>query len=272
MRRLLVSLAAQTDRHFEIIFVDQNRDDRLKPLLDEYADRLTIRHHMIKATGATRARNAGVALARGDWLMFPDDDAWYPPGMVAKVFDLIRSVPADFYSGRGCDTGGRSIMVPFPERPLFIDEDTLWTTAIEWLFVIRTAAFNAIGGFDPDLGVGAGTPYGAYEICDLMLRSLRADQRGYYDPNFNGHHDFSAEDLETDASIEKMLKYSGGLGYLIRKHRFGFFKTFSLIKRPLAGSVIFFVTGRFQRARRSRTMLRGVWTGWRASRPSPDRR
>lgn len=266
VRRLLVSLVGQNDQRFEIIFVDQNRDGRLVPLIEEFSDRLSIRHHVIAATGACRARNAGVALASGAWLMFPDDDSWYPPNTVARFFELLETVPADLYSGRGCDVAGKSIMVPFPEQSLRIDEDNLWTTAIEWMFVIRRNAFLEIGGFDEALGVGAGTPYGAYEICDLMLRSLRAGQKGYYDPDFNGHHDFFPESLETDESIAKMRRYSGGLGYLIRKHRFGFAKTLSLIKRPIGGSVIFLLAGRWQRARRSRNMLLGVWTGWWASR------
>ena len=42
VRKFLVALAAQTNRNFELLAIDQNPDDRLKELLDLYQGEFSI--------------------------------------------------------------------------------------------------------------------------------------------------------------------------------------------------------------------------------------
>src|SRR5574340_342784 len=77
LERFLDALERQTCPDFELLVIDQNPDDRLRPILNRHRGRFEIKHTR-SATGLSRARNVGLRLARGEIVAFPDDDCWYP--------------------------------------------------------------------------------------------------------------------------------------------------------------------------------------------------
>lgn len=266
---LLRSLAAQERTDFEVIVVDQNADERLEPILAAWADHLEIVRVRAESRGVCRARNAGAAHARGKWLLFPDDDCWYPADFLACL-DRLRAVhPATFYGGRAVNAQGATIMGAFRTEPGPIGRDGIWTTLIEWMMVVRRDAFEAVGGFDEALGPGAGTPWGAYEAQDLALKLLGAGHDGYYDPRFTGHHPDERGDRTSPASIAKMRAYNGGMGYVMRKHGYGFPDYLPRLLRPLAGVAVYILSGRPNMAKRSWGIFSGRWSGWRNA-PAPE--
>jgi len=64
LERLVASLTAQSSQDFEIIVADQNRDDRVRPLIAPLAasGQLT-RHIRLEVANLSAARNAGLAAA-----------------------------------------------------------------------------------------------------------------------------------------------------------------------------------------------------------------
>jgi glycosyltransferase involved in cell wall biosynthesis len=92
---LLASLLDQTACDFELIVVDQNPDDRLGPLLQQWLQDARQRSsntnnaphlvHLHALPGLSKARNLGLEHATGDIIAFPDDDCWYEPTTVAFV-------------------------------------------------------------------------------------------------------------------------------------------------------------------------------------------
>lgn len=261
--RLFGSLATQTLKDFEIIVVDQNGDDRVLGPIAQYRDVLDIVHVRTPKKGVCRARNLGASKARGEWLMFPDDDCWYPADLAARYGRLMETVPADFYCGRATNAAGQTIMGTFETAPVRIERANVWTTLIEWMLMVRRSDFRAAGGFDERIGPGAGTPWGAYEVQDLVLTLLERGLRGRYDPTLTGHHPEDIVDQTVPASIAKIRCYSAGLGYVMRKHGFGLTGFLPRLLRPLGGMTIYAVTGRSAMARRSRQILLGRWDGWR---------
>jgi len=264
IERLLSSLAAQKTGSFEIIVVDQNNDDRLGPILDAWSGRLHIIRKRAESRGVCRARNLGASLASGQWLLFPDDDCWYPNDFIAQFDTLRSSHPSDFYSGRAADVEGNTIMGNFENAPTFIDRKTVWTTLIEWAVIIRTSAFREVGGFDGEIGPGAGTGWGGYEIQDIALRLLKAGHRGYYIPTLIGHHPEDHSDRTTAANVAKMRAYSMGMGYVMRKHNYSIKFFLPHLIRPLMGVVVYTLSGKPGLARRSREIFSGRWSGWKS--------
>ena len=76
--RLLKSIAAQQYNDIEVIYADQNNDDRLNPILAQYRLLFPILH-LRSQKGLSRSRNEALAFAQGEIICFPDDDCWYPP-------------------------------------------------------------------------------------------------------------------------------------------------------------------------------------------------
>ncbi|MGN6251186.1 MAG: bifunctional glycosyltransferase/CDP-glycerol:glycerophosphate glycerophosphotransferase [Marmoricola sp.] len=93
----LASLEAQTfpaDR-FEVVLVDDGATDASPGLLDAWAARrrgtVQVVHQQNAGQGA--ARNAGLALARGEWVSFPDPDDVLDPDYLTAVDRFLLAHP-----------------------------------------------------------------------------------------------------------------------------------------------------------------------------------
>ena len=75
--RCIESVLGQTYQNFELILVDDGSPDRSGAICDEYAlkdERITVIHQ--ENAGVSKARNAGLACAKGEYLLFVDSDDW----------------------------------------------------------------------------------------------------------------------------------------------------------------------------------------------------
>lgn len=262
VRVLLQSLTLQRETDFEVIIVDQNADGRLDALIGHYSCAMPIKHLRTVSAGVCRARNLGCRQASGEWLVFPDDDCWYPADFLEKARGLIERHGCDFYSGRPTNAAGETIMGTFAPSSGPIVRANVWTTLIEWMLVVRKPTFEAVGGFDELLGPGARTPWGAYEIQDLVLKCLKVGARGFYDPTFIGHHPDDRSDQTSPQAMEKMRRYSAGIGYVMRKHGYSSAEFLPRLMRPLVGIGVHALAGRTAMARRSSQIFLGRLSGW----------
>ena len=89
--RLLTSLDGQIYKEFEVVVVDQNQDERLAPLFEGHPG-LAIKH-LRSQPGISRARNIGLAAAKGEIVAIPDDDCWYPQRLLGEVTTWFASHP-----------------------------------------------------------------------------------------------------------------------------------------------------------------------------------
>ena len=105
LERFLDSLLVQTHRDFEVVVVDQNKDERLLSVLEPYTEKLRLEHLRPGSRGASRARNEGLERASGELFAFPDDDCWYPPDLLARADEVLRVRP-DLDGLTGCSVDG----------------------------------------------------------------------------------------------------------------------------------------------------------------------
>lgn len=97
LRECVDSLLTQTFSDIEIILVDDGSPDGCGAICDEYAQkdaRIRVIHQ--ENGGLSRARNAGVALARGDYLCFVDSDDYVDSAYCETLYDLINNSDCDF--------------------------------------------------------------------------------------------------------------------------------------------------------------------------------
>ena len=92
IKALLDSLKKSSYKDFEIIIVDQNEDDRLCPIIEEFEQKFELRHEKVTFKGATKARNYGFNLSQGEYIMFPDDDCEFLPDTLSVINEYIENL------------------------------------------------------------------------------------------------------------------------------------------------------------------------------------
>ena len=126
LRPCLDSVLKQTLKEIEIICVDDGSTDGSLEILKQYAakdNRITVLKQ--KNLHAGVARNAGLAVARGEYLSFLDSDDFFELNMLEESYRLIRKKQADilFYQYKNFNqetqqiekTGGINLALPQDE-------------------------------------------------------------------------------------------------------------------------------------------------------------
>ena len=263
LTRLFDSLVSQDFEDFEVLVVDQNSDDRLMPLVERYQSLLNIRRlHTFKRHGISSGRNDGWRRAVGDVIVFPDDDCWYPSWFLRKGLELLDMTAADLVSGRMVDFNGRTINGRFASRPQFITRRSVWLTQAEWTTFHRRELLEGCGGFDETLGIGSSSPWQAAEGPDLILKAMKHGRVCYYDPLLYGFHLEYDLDDPTGKMANKGRAYGRGMGYVLRRHGFGFISLLHWALRPLITAFIATINGRFHRLVYSLSVSVGRIEGW----------
>ena len=93
VNNFLESIHTQTIKPAEIIIVDQNENEILKELINEWQSKLSIKHRRVDFKGASKSRNYGTREAKFSLIAFPDDDCLYPSGLVEEIAEFFQSHP-----------------------------------------------------------------------------------------------------------------------------------------------------------------------------------
>ena len=90
LTKCIDSILSQTFTDFEVILVDDGSTDRCPEICDAYEkkdDRVKVIHKT--NGGLVSARNAGIFVARGDYITYVDGDDWIKPNLLQFVRDRI---------------------------------------------------------------------------------------------------------------------------------------------------------------------------------------
>ena len=100
IRECLDSILAQTYPYFELILVDDGSPDNCGRICDDYAkgdNRIKVVHKV--NGGISSARNAGLEVAKGEWIMHVDGDDWIEPDMIESLIEAAQVTGADLVFG-----------------------------------------------------------------------------------------------------------------------------------------------------------------------------
>jgi glycosyltransferase involved in cell wall biosynthesis len=172
------SALAQDHRETEVIVVDDGSTDGSWDVISSFGRR--VRAVRVENGGVGRARNIGIAHARGSLVKFLDSDDLLEPGVIARQVAEIASLPdrsIPLGTIRRIDERGAPLPMPRPPQAGPSRAGMLPLEAIlrfEGLIVMQAAFFpadalRAIGGFREDLKLA--------EDHDLMVRLYRAGNR-----------------------------------------------------------------------------------------------
>lgn len=237
LERFLTSVDAQTYRNFELVVVDQNSDDRVMLILASYENKFPILHLRTQEQGASRARNIGLQHISGDVVAFPDDDCKYPTDLLAMVARKFDGRPKlDGLALCSVDEEGRVSNGRLDERSGPINESNVWARAIEYTMFLRAESVQGLW-FDEAMGPGAGTPLGAGEGTDYLLRLLALGRSLHYDADLAVVH-ASAVPPYDDGAMAKAYSYGAGMGYVLKKHNRPIWCKTSRLVRPLGGGAL----------------------------------
>lgn len=109
----LQSVRKQTFKDYELLVVCDDCTDNTSQVASMYADRVLVRHFGMDGL----ARNAGIDVAEGEWLIFMDDDDWFLHEFVfQQLYEAAVNTDADMlvfdfiWKGRGYyrNDGGRT--------------------------------------------------------------------------------------------------------------------------------------------------------------------
>ena len=179
VRMAVDSVFAQDYPALEAILVDDGSESAgaraaLDALEDEFGERgwRVIRQEN-RYLGA--ARNAAVAAARGDWVLFLDDDNLLFPDAVSRLVRAARFANADcvpaasvpFFGDGDPRTDSRSHGAPIRFLGAARTLNLLHNVAGDAFALVRRDVFNAIGGFTEEYGVALED----MELCNRLMRS-----------------------------------------------------------------------------------------------------
>jgi tetratricopeptide (TPR) repeat protein len=162
-------VVAQSFGTWELIIIDDGSTDATARIVKSYSDE-RIQYHYQNNQGVMSARNAGLRLARGEFVAFLDaDDKWQPQflAMTQAALAAQKNLAAVYAQARAIDEQGN--LLPFIiGRP--VASDRLYRQLCMGGFftpssaLARTDIVRAVGAFDISLaGMGA-------EDWDLWLR------------------------------------------------------------------------------------------------------
>jgi glycosyltransferase involved in cell wall biosynthesis len=152
----LNSLLSQTHSGWEAIVIDDGSSDETTRIIDQYAAK-DDRIRLIRQNhgGESAARNAGVAEARFEWLLFLDADDWISPLYLETMAKQMATDPeVDAIHCRSVRVAGDGTLIDENYMPPVGDLFPILARRPAFpvhACIVRKSLVNAVGGFDTSL-------------------------------------------------------------------------------------------------------------------------
>ncbi|MEM9413045.1 MAG: glycosyltransferase [Planctomycetota bacterium] len=141
----LVPVCLNSTTRPKIILVDNNSTDCTPNVIEKFNDQLNLETHFESKQGHTYARNRVIEVAKGDLLIWIDDDVIVSPNWLSSYVDAAKQIDFDFWGG--------------PIRPVFENGRPAWI-AEHWKILKGCFAARDLGTTEFQL-TQTQLPYGA---------------------------------------------------------------------------------------------------------------
>lgn len=207
----LQSLENQIAKDFEIIIVDQSKDDKTRNVAEKY-ENLIIKYYNVPFKGLSKARNYGIKHATGSYLCLIDDDAIYSENYLLEAKKVINKHGEIVVSGKILNIEDRT--TPFVKYDSKMNDKPLNVKGVvnfspSAALVIPASAVSKIGDFNERLGVG--NRFAAGEETDYLLRIFDSGYKIYFCENMIAYHP-----IKPAVSLESVYKHYLGKGALFK--------------------------------------------------------
>ena len=161
LARCMDSVLNQSYRNLELILVNDNEvgdeySQKLYHLLEQYSDdRLRFVEQERHINGAV-ARNAGIRIARGEYIAFNDDDDYWEPQKLERQVKLLSSLD-ESWGAVSClmriynKNQLQEALLPYRDGSILLDLLERKTSMGTGALLIRHSALDAAGYFDENL-------------------------------------------------------------------------------------------------------------------------
>jgi hypothetical protein len=154
------SLIVQTNPNWQAIVVDDGSTDRTAAIVEKFVDR-DDRIRLIQQAnqGGCAARNAGLAKAQTDWVLFFDADDWLEAQYFEQMMAMLQSNPeldAVRCGWQRVTEDGQHVM----ETPTLYSHENMFITCVLTssfqvdTCVLRRSVAQSVGGFDLSMKAG----------------------------------------------------------------------------------------------------------------------
>lgn len=209
----LMGQSLKAPQLFEFIVVDNNSKDHTNNIVKSYRSEKTPYHSIFEPRqGLSHARNTGVAAAKGEYILFTDDDAELHPDWLESYLSKIRSTHAD------CIFGRISVIWDQPKPWWYDDRYSGFFAVINYgdkkfiaadkktpffgkNFCIKKDFLIDMGGFDPELGRKGDDLIGGEEIL-IFNRLIERNMMVLYFPDIDVGHRLKPREY-TEENIRK---------------------------------------------------------------------
>jgi glycosyltransferase involved in cell wall biosynthesis len=199
----LVAMPVPSDLAWEIVVVNNNSTDHTDDVICEYTGRLPVRREFEPQAGKSNALNRAIDVAKGDYIVWIDDDVLVDPGLLTAYVEAFRRWPeAAVFGGRirpryeapveKWVIESEAVLVgPYAIRdfgdhlqPLSADDEDHFPFGANWAIrAVEQRAFR----YDPELGP-VPNRIRNQEETDIIHRLLGSGATGYWIPEAKVEH------------------------------------------------------------------------------------
>ena len=168
----IMSVLEQSVGNWELIIVDDGSTDETRQLMSKFLTNERVKYYFQENSGVSIARNKGVELSRGDYVIFLDSDDRFLPGLFSKLnevhytsYDLICWQVLKKVDGKS------SVWKPRKLEKIY---NKITATFLAGSICYKKQVFIESGGFDPEMTFGENYELGMRisELRDLKIKIL----------------------------------------------------------------------------------------------------